>query len=152
MVLRATGTQHVKIFGLKLRITLFIDSIERIYQTVAKSIGINIEWGMHEMGDIGPKSLIAIHEFKSRPEAFTLHAHPNRIDLIWCELPLGTGRMQLALKIIKGNLAHHGVDHVLHFAGQEYFTLLRCFSCRQKFAKCQHFAKNGSGLCQGERC
>ena len=69
------------------------------------------------MGDVGPERLIAIHKFKYWTEAFGLHAHPDFVDLAWGQFAFSARCMQFTLKVIKCNLAHNCVDHILNLAG-----------------------------------
>ena len=54
-----------------------MDRIESVHQSVAERVGINVEGRMHEMGDIGPEGLEALHESECRSKALMLNAHPK---------------------------------------------------------------------------
>jgi len=47
-----------------------------------------------------------------------LDFHPDRVDLVWCQLPFGAGGVQAAFKVIERDLAHDRVNHILDFARQ----------------------------------
>ena len=83
---------------------------------------------MHEMRDIGPEGFIAFHEVKHRPKAFGLDAHPKRVDIVRGQLPLAPCRMEFAFKIIKRNLPHDCVDHILNLARQHNLARSLIFS------------------------
>jgi hypothetical protein len=60
---------------------------------------------------------------EGRPEAFGLHAHPQRVDVVGRQLALAARGVQLALEIVERDLADDGVDHVLDLAGQQHLAL-----------------------------
>ena len=152
MVFRAACLQHIKVFLFKIRQPALVGGIKRVHQTIAKGIGIDIERRMHEMRDIGPKGLVSIHEIKDFTQGLRLHRHPERVDVIGRQLAFGAGGVQFAFKVIKGDLAHHGVDHVFDLARQQGLALGLGLGAVQQLAEGQHLAKHRCGFGQGQRC
>jgi len=103
---------------------------------------------MDEMRHIGPERLVAIHEVESIAKALRLDAHPERVDVVRCQLAVGAGRVQLAFEVVEGDLADHGVDHVLDLAGQEHLARRLVLCPGQQAAEGQHFAEDAGGLGQ----
>ena len=153
MVLGAARLQHLEIFLLKPLVPFLVNRIKRVYQAVAEGIGIDVEWRVDEVGYVGPEGFIAFDKVEHGAKAFGLHRHPQRVDVIRCQLTLGAGRVQFALEIVEGDLAHHGVDHILDLARQQHFALLLRLCLLQQFAEGQHLAEHrcGFGQCQRGR-
>ena len=103
------------------------------------------------MRDIGPEGLVPLHEVEGRPEAFGLHAHPERVDVLGGQLAAATGVVQLAFEVVEGDLPHDGVDHVLDLAGQQHLALGPGLGAVQQLAEGQHLAEDRGGLGQGQR-
>lgn len=61
VVLGPAGLEHLEILVLKPVGTLGVNRVERIHQTVAKGIGIDIKRRMDKMRNIGPEGFIAVH-------------------------------------------------------------------------------------------
>ncbi|MCY1383894.1 hypothetical protein D9M69_720650 [compost metagenome] len=80
MVLGATGLQHVEVFLLETLFRVLVDGIKRVYQTIAESIGIDVERRMNEVRNIGPEGFITRIEMDSIAKAFALNIHPDFTD------------------------------------------------------------------------
>ena len=104
---------------------------------------------MNEMGDIGPKGLIALVQGDGRPQALRLHAHPQFADVLGRQLALAARLVQLALEGVESDLAHHRIDHILDLGRQQGAALLGA-RIRQQGAESQHLAKDAGGLRQGQ--
>ena len=61
------------------------------------------------------------------------------------------GRVQAAFKVVKGDLAHDRVDHVLDLAGEKGLFLGRGFRRIQQFAEGQHLAEDAGGFGKRQR-
>ena len=59
MPLGAAGLEHVEIFRGETFGRFLVNRIERIDQTIAEGIGVNVERRMDEMGDVGPEVAVA---------------------------------------------------------------------------------------------
>ena len=70
------------------------------------------------MGDVGPESLVSVHELECWAKAFALHRHPEGVDGIGGQFAFGTGGVQFAFEIVERDLADDCVDHILDLAGQ----------------------------------
>ena len=73
MVFGAAGFQHVEIFFLKAAFGVLIDGIERVNQTVAKRVGVDVERRVNEVRDVGPEGFVTRIELDggARLEAWT---------------------------------------------------------------------------------
>ncbi len=148
---RAAGLQHVEIFILKAAVRLLIDGIERIHEAIAERIGIDIEGRMDEMRDIAPEILILVMQPDRRAEAFALDIHPDFANLVRREFFFPPGIMQALLEFIKGDLTHHGVQHILDLARQHDLALGRIALFLQQGPEGELFAKDARGFGQRQR-
>src|SRR5271165_2006495 len=73
----AAGAQHFEIALGKTMVRVLVNRIERVHQTIAESIGVDIERRVDEMRDIGPVMAIDAVEAQRRTEALALHREPD---------------------------------------------------------------------------
>src|SRR5262249_46593815 len=78
MMLGAPGREHLQIARGKAVCGPLVDRIERVYQAIAKRVGIDVERRMHEVRDISPERLISGPELDRGTEALALHLQPER--------------------------------------------------------------------------
>src|ERR1700720_1945282 len=76
MMFRAPRRKHREIAFGKTFARALIDAIQRIHETIAERIGVDIKGRVDEMRDIGPIALVVAPKLDRGPEAFGLLAHP----------------------------------------------------------------------------
>src|SRR6185437_6182984 len=72
VVLGTTGREHRQVALGKARLGALVDGVERVHQTVAERVGVDIERRMDEVRDVGPERLVAGFQLDRRPQAFAL--------------------------------------------------------------------------------
>ena len=151
MVFGATGFEHIEVFVFEIRITFFVDRVERVHEAIAEGIGIDVERRMDEVRDVGPECFIAFLEVKDRAEGFCLNGHPEGVNIIWCQFALCAGGVEFALEIVERDLTHDRVDHVFDFAREHHLAVFGRLCTVEHFAEGEHFAKDGGRFGQSQR-
>src|SRR6266853_528851 len=80
IMLGAAGGEHRQIAIGKAALRLFVDGVERVHQTIAERIGVDVERRMDEVRDVHPEVLVARADIDGRAEALALHAEPDFAD------------------------------------------------------------------------
>src|SRR6516165_7902907 len=70
---RAARAQHSEIALREPLVRVLVDRVERVHQTIAESIGVDIERRVDEMRDVGPVMAVEAVEAQCRAEALALH-------------------------------------------------------------------------------
>src|SRR5262245_5292134 len=109
IVLRSACLQHRQILVGKIRVALPIERVERVHQTIAEGVGVDVKRRVHKMRNVGPVVLVARAELDRRPEALGLHLKPELAQAFGGELALAPFLVHLALEAIEGDLAHDGI-------------------------------------------
>ena len=149
MVLRSARFQHVEVFGLEIGQAALIGGIKRVHEAIAEGIGIDVERRMHEVRDIGPEGFISVHELKRVAQRLGLHRHPQRVDVVGRQLSFAAGGVEFAFKVVKRDLAHDGVDHILDLTRKQGLFLGLGLGIVEQAAEGQHLAKDRGGFGQG---
>ena len=150
MAKRAAGFQHIKILGLKPRMAVLEDIVERVHQTIAEGIGIDVKRRVQKMRDISPEGAVFVIETKSRTKTFALHLHPNFAEALGAEFALRALTMDAFFKLMKGDLADDGVHHVLDLTGQQDTAARWLGLGLEHGLEGQHFAEHRSRFRQGQ--
>src|SRR5262245_53035442 len=132
IMLGAAGGEHVEITLGKAFRCILVDRIERVHQTIAERIGVDIKRRMDEVRDVHPEILVARLDLDRRSKAFALHTEPDFADTLRGHLAVLALGVDRALESIERDLPHHGVDHVLDLAGEQRLPLFRVFGLRQQ--------------------
>ncbi len=103
------------------------------------------------MGDIGPEGLVPVHEIERRAEALGLHRHPEGVDVLGGEFAFAARGVEFAFEIVKRDLAHDGVDHVLDLAREQHLALFLGLGGVEHLAEGEHLAKDRGGFGKGQR-
>src|SRR5215470_743943 len=106
MMLGAACRQHGQIALYKPIGGALIDGIEGVHQAIAERIRIDVERGVHEMGDIAPERLISGFELDRRTETLGLDIKPDLPEPFGGEFAIAAFQVHLAFKSIEGDLAH----------------------------------------------
>src|SRR5271169_4016559 len=85
---RAARAQHSEIALRETLVRVLVDRVERVHQTIAESIGIDIERRVDEMRDVGPIMAVETVDAQCRTEAFALHVEPDLAELVRGQLGL----------------------------------------------------------------
>ena len=65
---------------------------------------------MYEVRDIGPVDAIVVGERDGRPQAVSLHPHPNITQFIDCQLAAPAPVVDRRFKLVKSDLPDHRVS------------------------------------------
>ena len=103
------------------------------------------------MRDVGPEGFIAVHELERVTKGLGLNAHPQGVDVVGGQLSLRPRGVQLAFKVVKGDLANDRIDHILYLARQQGLALGLGLGPVQKLAEGQHLAKDAGRFGKGQR-
>src|SRR5262249_33094424 len=101
VVFSAAGGKHGEIALGKTFGRPLVDGIKRVHQAIAEGIGVNVEWAVHEVRDIGPEGLIAGLELDRGTEALLLYLQPEHAEALGGELAAPAFGMDLALERIE---------------------------------------------------
>src|SRR3546814_5144044 len=74
---------------------------------------------MDEVGDVAPQIVIAFAQADGGAEAFALGLQPDVVDALERQLALAAFVVQPGFELVEGDLAHHGVEHVLHLGADQ---------------------------------
>src|SRR5260221_2283666 len=88
-----------------------IDGVERVHQTVAEGIGVDIERRMDEMRDVGPIIFVEPIELERRAETFALDLKPDLVEAVGRQLGGVPLVMKAALELDGSDLPHHRGEH-----------------------------------------
>src|SRR5208337_5082125 len=113
VMLGAPGSEHVEITLRKPFVGALVDGVERVYEAIAKGVGVDVERRMHEVGYVGPKHFIAGIELNGGTQALVLDLEPKRVEPLGGELAASAFDMHVALESIERDLTDHRIDHVL---------------------------------------
>src|ERR1700730_7527678 len=118
VVLGAARREHVEIARGKARFRALVNRIERVHQTLAERVSVDIERRVNEMRDVGPEGFVSGLELDRRTEALALDFAPDLAEPLRGELAILALDVDLALEVVERDLPHHGIDHVLDLGGQ----------------------------------
>src|SRR5215469_18391556 len=114
----AACPQHFEVALGEALMCILINRVKRVHEAISKSIGIDIKRRMDEMWNIGPVMAVDTVEAQCRAEALALHLQPDLPEAIWRQLGFAALVVHLLLESGEGDLAHHGVQHVLDFGAK----------------------------------
>ena len=123
-MLGAAGRQHRQIAVGESGLGIFINRVERIYQTITERIGVDVKRRMNEVRDIHPEILVSRTDVDRGSKALALHAKPDFADALGRQFAVAPFGVNGALERIERDLPDHRVDHVLDFAGKQRLALL----------------------------
>src|ERR1700758_5824568 len=112
----AARPQQLKIALGKTLMRVLVHRIERVHQTITKSICIDIERSMNEMRNVGPVMPIDAVETQRGTQALALHCEPDLGETVRGQLGFAPLVMYLLLEGDEGDLPNDRVQHVLDFA------------------------------------
>ncbi|QYU71095.1 molecular chaperone DnaK [Leptolyngbya sp. 15MV] len=142
---------HLQVFLLEPRMAFPEHAVERVHQAIPEGVGVHIERRVHEVRDVGPVQAVVRRELEGGAQAFLLHLHPDLADPLMRDLTPLPLVMQQRLEAVEGDLAHHGVQHVLHLGGEQRAPPARIGLGVQQRAEGQHLAEHARGLGQCQR-
>ncbi len=82
VMLGAARAEHVEIAALEAFRRALIGGIERIHETIAEGIRIDVERGMDEVRDIGPVGIVAVVQSDRRAQALALNREPEFAEFV----------------------------------------------------------------------
>jgi hypothetical protein len=98
VVLGSPSRKHIEVAFREAFIGALVDGVEGIHEAIAESVGVDIKWGMHKVGNVGPKHLIAGLELDRGPQALMLDVEPERVEPLGGELAVSPFGMKVALE------------------------------------------------------
>lgn len=150
MLQRPAGAQHLKITPLKSSRSILIGRIERVYEAIAKGIGVHIERRMNEVRDIGPKIAIGVIKTNRWTKTVGLDLKPEFAEFVSGQLAVAPFIVYRTLEFTERDLAHNGIQHVLNLR-REHHAPAFFVGALNECPKGQLLAKNRSRLGQGKR-
>ena len=109
---------------------------------------------MDEVRNVSPESLVTRIEVDRIAKAFALHIHPDFTDALGCQFAFATLTVNAAFKLVKGDLAHDRIDHVLGFLSQHGLAFALVLGAFKQRPEGEHFTEHGCGFrkCKRRRC
>ncbi len=107
---------------------------------------------MDEVGNIRPEHIVFRRKVKSWPQTFGLHGAPDFSNPFGQKFAFFALIMHTGLKLVERNLAHNGVEHILHLASQQQLAAHGVFLPIQQGLEGQHLTEHAGGFSQCQRC
>src|SRR5690606_32374062 len=70
VVLRSASFQQFEVFRDEARVRFRIETVERVYETIAERVSVDVEGRMDEVRDVRPENIVAVLQIDGRAKAF----------------------------------------------------------------------------------